>query len=415
MIFLLHKNRKRAAVFSVLVLLFHSFTGYPIEPIYAQDGMPQGLYANAYALMDADTKRVLCQKNGAEAMANASTTKILTCIVTLENSSLDREILVSKKAAAQPQVRMGLLEGCSYSLESLLYGLMLESYNDCAVAIAEGVAGSVEEFAGLMNQKAKELGCDDSYFITPNGLDAEDGQGFHHTTAEDLCRIMAYCTWDSPKSKEFLKITQTLDYQYTDASGTKHAFVNHNQLLRTMPEILSGKTGFTAKAGYCYVAAYEKKGIRLCVALLACGWPNHKNYKWEDTKKLLDYAESSLKRIKIEDYALMESGHCFDGHKERYSIRDWKQMVSVVPEIEHTQKQKLEKLCFLVNAEEKIEKQITYDKTLQLPLEKGTKIGTVSYYIGDTVIAKAQICAAESVYEWKLPELWVLILQNYFV
>ena len=165
------------------------------ESVLAQPAL--SMYSGSYALMDGDTGRVLVGKQQTNPMANASTTKILTCIVTLENCDLDEVVSVSANAAAQPKVHYGMKEGEQYPLRELLYGLMLESFNDCAVAIAEHVAGSEAGFAEMLNAKAKEIGCKDTYFITPNGLDAENESGFHHTTAEDLCRIMAYCTWES--------------------------------------------------------------------------------------------------------------------------------------------------------------------------------------------------------------------------
>ena len=124
------------------------------------------LYARSAVLMDADSGRILYEKNGHQAMANASTTKILTCIIALENCELDSEVTVSALAASQPKVHLGMREGQRFYLKDLLYGLMLESYNDCAVAIAEHIAGTTADFAAMMNDKAKEIGCEDSYFIT---------------------------------------------------------------------------------------------------------------------------------------------------------------------------------------------------------------------------------------------------------
>ena len=150
------------------------------------------LYAQSAVLMDADSGRILFAKNGQEERAMASTTKIMTCIMALENGDLSEEITVSAEAASQPAVRLGMREGQRFRLNDLLYSLMLESHNDSAVAVAECVGGTVEGFAAMMNRKAMELGCSDTYFITPNGLDAEDETGKHHTTAADLARIMKY-------------------------------------------------------------------------------------------------------------------------------------------------------------------------------------------------------------------------------
>ena len=251
---------------------------------------PSDLYAQSAVLMDADSGRILFAKSGQKERPMASTTKIMTCILTLENGNLSDTVAVSKNAAGQPEVKLGMKEGESYVLKDLLYSLMLESHNDSAVAIAEHIGGSVEGFAGLMNEKAEELGCFHTYFITPNGLDARDEKGIHHTTAEDLARIMKYCIMDSEKSSEFLEITRTADYSFTDGSKSRSfQCTNHNAFLNMMEGALSGKTGFTADAGYCYVGALRQDDRTFIVALLACGWPNAKSYKWTDTRKLMTY------------------------------------------------------------------------------------------------------------------------------
>ena len=224
------------------------------------------LYALSAVLMDADSGRILFSKNGQEERAMASTTKIMTCILALESGIMDSEnqiVTVSDQAATQPKVHLGMVAGERFYLKDLLYSLMLESHNDSGVAIAEAVAGSVEKFSDLMNQKARMIGCYSTYFITPNGLDAADSNGIHHTTAEDLARIMRYCIMDS---------------------------TNHNAFLNMMDGALSGKTGFTSDAGYCYVGALRRDKRTFIVALLACGWPNNKSYKWSDMRTLMTYA-----------------------------------------------------------------------------------------------------------------------------
>ena len=259
------------------------------------------LYARSAVLMDADSGRILFAKNGQEQRAMASTTKIMTCILALENGDLSDEVAVSAEAASQPAVRLGMREGQRFYLKDLLYSLMLESHNDSAVAVAEHIGGSVEGFASMMNKKAMELGCGDTYFITPNGLDAEDKTGVHHTTAEDLARIMKYCIMDSEKRDAFLEITRTESYTFSDCEGNgSYSCINHNSFLHMMEGALSGKTGFTAEAGYCYVGALRQDDRTFIVALLACGWPNNKGYKWSDTRKLMEYA--------LENYHYREIG-----------------------------------------------------------------------------------------------------------
>lgn len=132
----------------------------------------QNLHAQSAVLMDGASGRVLFEKNGYEKRAMASTTKILTCILALEKGDLEQIVTVSKNAARQPKVHLGMQEGEKFFLKDLLYSLMLESHNDSAVAVAEAIAGSTEEFAVQMNEKAREIGCRNSHFITPNGLDA---------------------------------------------------------------------------------------------------------------------------------------------------------------------------------------------------------------------------------------------------
>lgn len=249
------------------------------------------LHAVSAALYDADDETFIYGKNMRDSMANASTTKLLTCIVALEKADINDTVTISQNAASQPEVKLGLVAGNSYNMKDLLYGMMLESFNDCAYAIAEHVGGSTEGFAKLMNEKANEIGCLGTYFITPNGLDAENDVSFHHSTAGDLCVIMSYCAWKSPKSAQFLEITQTGQYTF-ESADSRGVFSNHNRLLTETDYCISGKTGFTTKAGYCYVAAVEKDGRKMCLSLLGCGWPNNKNYKWADAKALVAYAAS---------------------------------------------------------------------------------------------------------------------------
>ena len=214
---------------------------------------PAELYALSAVLMDGESGRVLYEKDGERPLANASTTKVLTCIVALENSPGDDYVQVSQNAASQPEVKLGLQKGEQYYLEDLLYSLMLKSHNDTAVAIAEHCGGSVEGFARMLNRKAKQIGCKNTYFITPNGLDAEDENGKHHTTAKDLALIMRYAI----KNETFLHIAQTRDYTFSEITGKRTFSVhNANAFLDMRDGVLAGKTGYTSQAGYCYVCAW---------------------------------------------------------------------------------------------------------------------------------------------------------------
>lgn len=265
-----------------------------IFPVKAADD--ENLYALSAVLMDGENGRVLYGKEAYKGRPNASTTKVMTCILALELAKGDDYVQVSGNAASQPQTRLGMREGQQFYLEDLLYSLMLKSHNDSAVAIAEHIGGSVEGFAEKMNEKAKELGCKDTHFVTPNGLDGEDEGGIHHTTARDLALIMAYAI----KNATFVHITQTRDYTFTDISGKKHYSVhNTNAFLDMETGVISGKTGFTGNAGYCYVCAVRQDERLFIVALLGCGWPGNKNYKWSDTKKLLSYGRENYQYMML--------------------------------------------------------------------------------------------------------------------
>lgn len=250
---------KRAISFIICLIIL--FT-YPTKLMAAQEPPEEAeLFAKAAVLMDGGSGRVLYSKNGSEALANASTTKILTCIIALENCDLEQIAEVSVQAAKAPKVHLGAPAGQKFRMKDLIYAMMLESFNDCAVVIAEQVAGTTEHFSKMMNDYAKKIGCADTFFITPNGLDAQKDSQFHHTTAEDLAQIMRYCIKESPKADQFLKITGEAEYTFTDVSG-KYAYhcYNHNAFLKMMDGAVSGKTGFTGNAGYCYVGALEQNG-----------------------------------------------------------------------------------------------------------------------------------------------------------
>lgn len=280
---------------------------------------PPDLYASSAVLMDAGSGRILHEKNGSIPMANASTTKILTCILILENCDLDAVAEVTSRAAGQPKVRLGMKVGQQFHVKDMLYALMLESYNDCAVVLAEYAFGSVEAFAEKMNEKAREIGCEDTYFITPNGLDDENEEGFHHTTATDLARIMRYCLEVSLAKELFVEITGTVSYGFSDVVGNRSYHCNnHNALLGMMPGAISGKTGFTNDAGYCYVGAAEQEGKKLVISLLACGWPPSKNYKWVDSTKLLQYGFANYQKVNVAEGIPELSDIKLKGYQEEY-------------------------------------------------------------------------------------------------
>lgn len=172
-----------------------------------------GLYAKSAVLMDADSGRVLYGKEEEQFLANASTTKIMTCILAIESGRLDETVTVSQHAASMPKVHLGMTTKDTFLLKDLLYSLMLESHNDSAVAIAEHVGGSVEKFAEMMNEKAKEIGCEHTHFITPNGLDSKRRNRFSWNNGKRPCHDHEAT---ASKTIQFLKITQRKQIQLSE-------------------------------------------------------------------------------------------------------------------------------------------------------------------------------------------------------
>jgi len=239
------------------------------------------LSAQYACVMDAQTGRVLYEKNAYEPHSMASTTKIMTALLALENTSQNETVTVSSHAAGTEGSSIYLKTGEVLPMEDLLYGLMLESGNDAAIAIAEHVGGSVEHFADMMTKRAHEIGAKNTQFKNPNGLD-EDG---HFTTAYDLALI----TRTALLNPRFVEIVSTKQKSVpVSETSIARSFYNHNKLLSLYPGCIGVKTGFTKKTGRCLVSAARRDHVTaICVTLNA---PND----WNDHKVMLDYAFSCI-------------------------------------------------------------------------------------------------------------------------
>ncbi len=377
-------------------------------PVYGQEGAGEAgelpselrqLYAQSAVLMDADSGRVLFEKNGYEKKPMASTTKIMTLIVTLENANVDEVVTVSEYAAGMPDVQLGIRAGEQYRLGDLLYSLMLESHNDSAVAIAEHVGGSVEGFADLMNAKARDIGCYDTYYITPNGLDASDEAGTHSTTAADLARVMRYCICQSPKREEFLSITRTSSYSFGDTEGLRSFTVgNKNAFLTMMEGALSGKTGFTNDAGYCYVGALDRDGKTFIVALLACGWPNNRSYKWSDTRKLMSYGLEHYEYRDVWEEVALGAIPVEGGIPESGDLRD-----TAYTDLRLAEGAGERPVSLLLAQGEEVRVETDLPEALAAPVEPESIVGSVRYYLNDTVIRIYPIVAEDPVERLSFP------------
>lgn len=316
------------------------------------------LHALSSLLMDARNNRVLYEDNGYKKMPMASTTKIMTCIIALENADLSETVTISSYAARQPDVQLNVREGEKYYLKDLLYSLMLESHNDVAVAIAEHVGGSVEGFATMMNDKARDLGCEDTNFVTPNGLDAEG----HYTTARDLAVIASYAI----KNDQFISITNTASHSFSELQkGRGHRVSNKNKFLYMMDGAIGVKTGFTGGAGYCFVGAIKRTDRTLVSVVLGCGWPPNKSLKWSETKKLMSFG------------------------LKYFNIRQIFEEVDLDPVFVNDGQQKYVKLSLqgnltlLMRDDEKVRVEYDIPKQLQAPVKADSVVGKASYYIND--------------------------------
>lgn len=362
--------------------------------------------------MDASTGRVLYGKNADLILPMASTTKIMTCIVALEESELDEIVTTSSYATTQPKVKLYASKGECFCLKDLLYSLMLESHNDTAVMIAEHIGAkrlgipnsredvvsrstaqskeAVEAFIDLMNQKARSLQCFQSYFVTPNGLDGtvscvdETGERIeriHSTTATDLAKMMSYCILFSPMKDAFLDITGTYQYAFQNIDKTKtYSCQNHNAFLNMMDGAMSGKTGYTGNAGYCYVGALERDNRFYVVALLNSGAYGNKTRKWSDTKKLMQYGITHFYNKTI--YEGKTKTNAVEVHNAKPNVNDYYGRVmvdTIVPDDKE--------LKMLIADWEHVEVNITQEKSLNAPVRENQIVGGVEVTLNGAVLA----------------------------
>lgn len=374
----------------------------PVFFMYADAAQaPSGLYSTGAVLMDAESGRVLFSKSGDEFYSMASTTKIMTCILALELGEPEQIVTFSDYAASMPDVQMNAKAGEQYYLKDLLYSTMLESHNDSAVAVAEAIAGDVESFTKLMNSKAEAIGCTKTHFVTPNGLDGTDEGGDHGTTAKELAMILRYCITISSKSEEFIEITGTPSYEFQELNGKRFVSCqNHNAFLTSYEGAMTGKTGFTGKAGYCYTGAVKKDDRTLIIALLGAGWYPHKSYKWKDAKKLFDYG--------FENYQYQKVG------KEDWDLSE----IAVVSGMEKSVPIATDAgtFSYLLGDWETVECKIDYAKELQAPVSKNAVIGTISYELEGSVIEQFKVYTAGDVEKatfWNKVKKWLRTLQHF--
>lgn len=297
------KNKKNILkIFFILSFIFIYFFTCSITNAATKDENLPMLYCNNNILMDAETGNVLFEKNGYSKIYPASTTKVLTAILVLENLSLEEKVVASQKAINSVPIGssvMGIKQGEIFSVENLLYGLILPSGNDAAIVLAEAVSGNVDNFVTLMNSKASEIGCLNTHFSNPHGFYDE----YHYSTPYDMALILKYAM----KYDEFRKIAQTKSWELpiTNKTDTTRILKNNNRLLDKnysifYPYALGGKTGYTIESRGTYIG-YAKKDDKLLIVGNFDGSQNinGKNARFLDAISLCDYGFLNYDKEKI--------------------------------------------------------------------------------------------------------------------
>lgn len=337
--------------------------------------------AGSAVLIDGASGRILFGQDENVMLPEASCTKIMTALLALENSELDAQVTAGKNAHGVPGTSIYLSEGETLTMEQMLYGLMLRSGNDAAVAIAEHVAGSVEAFAELANARAAELDAD-AHFVNPHGLDA-DG---HKASALGLARIMR----EALKNPDFRTITGT-EKKIIPWVGNEYSRVleNKNRLLSTYEGATGGKTGYTSKAGRCLVFSAKREGMELIGAVLNC-------YNWFDTATLmLDYGFENFRMEQA-----LEAGQraaqvsVLDGEAASVDAVAADALMGAVR----------------IGTEFHVETDV---QALQAPVSKGQVIGTARLVNEGETVASCELIAASDVGAWSLMTAIRNVLRNW--
>lgn len=247
------------------------------------------IFSRRAIVYERNSKCILFEKNIDEQCAMASTTKIMTCTLILENCNLQDQVTISQKSASTGGSRLGLSTNDIISVQDLLYGLMLCSGNDAAVALAEHCSGSVENFATLMNSKAQELSLLSTHFVTPHGLDNPE----HYTTVRDFAVLTDYAL----NNPLFLQIVGTKFYDVT-INGVSKSIHNTNELLGYLPSVYGVKTGYTSQAGRCLISSAKNNNLDIIVIVLGA---DTKKIRTTDSIKLINYVFDNYETINLSD------------------------------------------------------------------------------------------------------------------
>ena len=341
--------------------------------------------AQAAVLMEAGTYRVLYEKNPHKQLPMASTTKIMTAILAIENGDLDSIVTVSENASGIEGSSIWLEVGEQIKLEDMLYGLMLSSGNDAAVAVAEHIGGSVEEFVRMMNEKAEEIGAHNTHFVNPNGLPADD----HYTTAYDLALMSCYAM----NNPTFRTIVGTETHEVPWEGHEYNRFLrNKNKILWQYEGGNGVKTGYTKAAGRCLSAGALRDGMQLVATALNA--PD----MFEDCKAMLDYGFANYKNYQVIDQTKDQvTTNVLNGRESSVILAPKEDISLPLTEEEYNM----------------VEKKFYYTKEIDAPVLAGQEIGTAEIWVGENKMAQTPLYAQKDVLENTYTYNLKLILQDW--
>ena len=342
-------------------------------------------------IYDRASGRILYEKNGNKQTPMASTTKIMTAIVVLENANLKDTVTITSKAAGTGGSRLGLKKNDKITVNDLLYGLMLRSGNDAAVALAIHVGGSIEGFAQMMNDKAKEMGLTNSHFVVPHGLDNEG----HYTTAYELAKMADYAL-NVAKFKEIVSCQTATIYINSYAKVIN----NTNQLLGSVSGVYGVKTGFTNGAGRCLVSSCKRDDLDIITVIIGA---DTTKMRTADTIKLIQYAYENFEIINIKEIVGRKLEQWLDVNQGRiYVNKGIKNNVELL----------LDELDFKTMAVkktdvDKVEIEVNSIFYLEAPVSKNQVIGNAKVTLNGEVIDILQMCAKEEIRKKKMQDYLV--------
>lgn len=362
--------KKKAAIIFTAVFLIVTVIMYDgNSTVPASSFKADSISAQTAVLMCADTGEVLFSLKKDERLPMASTTKIMTALIALEDPSPMREIKVTKEMVTVEGTSMGLLPDDTVSLYTLAAGMLLQSGNDAANVTAYAIAGGLDEFSKLMNKKAKEIGMRNTNFVTPSGLDAEK----HYSTAYDMA-LLGSAAIKNPLFREICS-QKSMRVEYGNPPYPRSLY-NHNRLLSSYEGTIGIKTGYTKKSGRCLVSAAERGGVTLVAVTLNA--PDD----WNDHKKLFDYGFSVMKQHDLND----------DFSKILVDVVGGKSgSVGVM-----TQSKPKATAADSLNLS-KVRREILIKHFEYAPIKEGDILGTVRYYLGDKLIEEVPLCAAADI------------------